>query len=233
MVHTQSADQAVAQCALALESGAAGVFVIDHGRLGLRGLLDAFAAVRTAHPTGFVGINLLNGGPQRAFAALALALRTGVLPAGPDAVWVDDLRGDGSLTPPGQLWPAELAPRPWLYGGVSFKYTPTYTDDPATAAAELDAVRTFCDIPTTSGAGTGSAPPPAKLAAMHERVGNQPLAVASGISAANLAEYAGSVDHVLAATSIETAPYSGVFDPAALRDLVAAVASAGPTGNIP
>ena len=48
------------------------------------------------------------------------------------------------------------------------------------------------------------------------------LAVASGISIENIADYQGIVDEVLVSSSVETAPYSGVFDPFRLHAFIRA-----------
>jgi hypothetical protein len=226
VVHVQGLRQAEDQSALALTAGADGIFLIDHGVVGTAGLIEAYECVRAAFPGAFVGLNLLNGGPKYAYQALALAEADGALTTPPDAVWVDDTRGGGDLTYLDELPALRGGDRPLLYGGVAFKYTPTSTDDPVSAVAELKDLLPFTDVPTTSGAGTGQAPAPAKLRAMKEALGGRRLAVASGIAADNLADYLGAVDDVLVASSIETEPYSGEFDPEALAEMVDAVHSA-------
>jgi phosphoribosylanthranilate isomerase len=46
------------------------------------------------------------------------------------------------------------------------------------------------------------------------------LAVASGLSIENIDDYAGLIDEVLVASSVETKPYSGVFDTAKLKQFI-------------
>lgn len=106
-----------------------------------------------------------------------------------------------------------------LLGGVAFKYTPSYTDDPVGAAAAARELEPFVDVVTTSGPGTGMSPQPEKLAAMKHAIG-KPLAVASGIGPDNIHGYAGTVDQILVASSVETQPYSGIFDVAMLAEFI-------------
>ena len=55
---------------------------------------------------------------------------------------------------------------------------------------------------------------------MKEIIGEQKLAIASGVSTNNLYQYDGNVDQILVSTSIETEPYSGVFIPKKLKELI-------------
>lgn len=223
VVHVHGTQLALEQSSLALSAGADGIFLIDHGVVGLAGLIEAYEVVRAAFQGAFLGLNLLNGGPVEAFRALAIAEAQGLLTSLPNAVWVDDLRASAALTLLDDLPTLMNGRRPLLYGGVAFKYTPTFIDVPSVAAAELQDLLAYTDVPTTSGAGTGRAPAPAKLRVMKQVVGLRSLAVASGLSADNLDDYIGTVDDILVASSIETEPYSGVFEPTALRRMIDAV----------
>lgn len=73
-----------------------------------------------------------------------------------------------------------LAAAVTYYGGVSFKYTAGYTDDPDIAAESARALNPFVDVVTTSGPGTGKAAPVSKLVAMKHAIGSQRLGLASG-----------------------------------------------------
>ena len=64
---------------------------------------------------------------------------------------------------------------------------------------------------------------------MKSVIGEQALALASGVSPENIESYASTVDHILVASSIETRPYSGILVEerlAALIDLVRSDATA-------
>jgi predicted TIM-barrel enzyme len=108
-------------------------------------------------------------------------------------------------------------------GGVSFKYTEWYTADPAESARMAEQLAPFVDVVTTSGAGTGSPPSAEKITAMGRAAGPGRLAVASGISIENIADYSDQPDMtVLVASSLETEKYSGIFIPERVRAVVEA-----------
>lgn len=228
VVHVQSLEQAVDQAALALSLRADGVFLIDHGVVGIHGLLGSFQAVRGAFPDAFVGLNFLSGGSGSSYGIVADALNSGKLASAPDALWVDDARGANGFEGE-NVRRCELVRRTpelaavQLYGGVSFKYTSAFSEDPAEAAVEMAAATSYVDVPTTSGSGTGTAPTPQKLAAMKAVANGKPLAVASGISIENLHRYGSSVDEILVASSVEKRCRPGAFDEKALAELVAGV----------
>lgn len=215
VVHVQDAVQGVEQSRIALEAGVDGIFLISHGSMDDDGLTEVFLRVADAHPGAFVGVNYLGKGAG-AFGYLAELQRAGQLPVMPAAVWADD-----AIDSTSRGWPdASAFPTVEYFGGVAFKYTSTYTDDPEQAAAEVEARRGRVDVITTSGPGTGSPAPVAKIRAMKAAAGSQPLAVASGVDPSNLAAFRGLVDKVLVASSLETAPYSGRFVPERLAELV-------------
>lgn len=107
-----------------------------------------------------------------------------------------------------------------LLGGAAFKYTSGYTAEAGKAAFQAADLAPYVDVVTTSGEQTGAPPNPDKIRAMKAAVGDRPLAIASGVSVANIDDYRGAADQLLVASSIETAPYSGVFDPLRLQELV-------------
>lgn len=226
VVHVTSSVQAVDQTVLARSAGADGVYLIDHGSGSGRSLETVFNEVVGVVGAWFVGINFLGiGRGVEAFDHVGREARSGGLVRLPDAIWVDDALPLSSARLPYADVPALKAAVPELasvtyLGGVAFKYTATYTDDPRAAAGEVGRLAPHVDVVTTSGPGTGRPPPPGKIAAMKLAAGDQRLAVASGVDAGNVASYAPHLDIVLAASSIETQPYSGVFDPIRLTELI-------------
>jgi predicted TIM-barrel enzyme len=222
VIRLRSTEQALAQTSLALELGSDGVYLIDHHHGYPGPLLHAFQAVIEAHPDAFVGVNLLCAGTGlAAFTVLMRAFGIGTLSRLPDAVWVDDARLERDQLQAMRQIDERMAGIRYL-GGTSFKYTSAYTEDPATAAAEAAGMAPFVDVVCTSGPGTGHATTPARVAAMKQAIGDQPLAVASGVDAPNIAGLWPYVDEVLVATSIETTPGSGLIDQRALASLLAA-----------
>lgn len=219
VVHVQDTTQAVEQSTLALEAGADGVYLIDHYNFDVADLIDAFNATKEERPNNFVGINFLQfNSAANAFLYLKRAETNKEIKHYPDGLWVDDAIPQKEKTLEiRRRWP-NLRSIKYL-GGVSFKYTKTYSDMPRFSAWEAFKLAPFVDVVTTSGSGTGKAPIPQKISAMKEVIGKKKLAVASGITAANLREYHG-VDQLLVASSIEKEKYGGDFDPEKVAEIV-------------
>lgn len=223
VVHINDCSTAVGQAHIALESAADGVFLISHGG-GAGEVFDVLGRLRSTLAGAFIGVNLLGYSTLTAMRRVhENQLCTGCFT---DAVWSDDIRNDGGSPSEAMRYkfqhPALAGVK--LFGGVAFKYTATYTDDPSAAAGEAADLEPFVDVVTTSGPGTGIAAPPRKIAAMKQVIG-KPLAIASGVDAANISDYAGIVDYVLVASSVESEPYSGIFDSARLAEFIAAAHS--------
>lgn len=221
VIHVRDSNQAIEQSDLAFESGANGVYLIDHNSpRNTRNLVDSYNEVASKFVDRFVGINFL----QHSSAAYSLSfirvgIDTGSLARLPDGLWADDADIDKEQLIDIRLEHPELAAITYL-GGVAFKYTPYFTNDSHRAADEAVRLQPFIDVVVTSGEGTGQAPPPEKIKAMKTAIQEAPLAVASGISTENIHNYIGYFDQLLVSTSIETKPYSGVFDPRKLKDLI-------------
>lgn len=213
----------------ALDLGADGVYLIDHynGNDTDR-LFEAYNLALAESPDKYIGINILGMSPIGAMRAMAKALRQengdGLL-LSPGGLWVDDMRGyDGENFP--KLEALELKKsdenlkRVRLVGGVAFKYTKTYYDNPDMSRYEAVWLEDTVDVMVTSGPATGQPPSVEKCRAMKEVIGNQPLAVASGLSAENIRQYEGIVNEAMVSSSIETYPSSGRFNMLKLDALI-------------
>ena len=86
------------------------------------------------------------------------------------------------------------------------------------------------DAVTTSGIATGEAADRAKIAAFRRGCGDAPLALASGVTPENAADYAADVDAMLVATGINRPGDFYEIDPARLRRLLGVTRAAGATG---
>lgn len=220
VVHVQTKQQAVEQTDIALSAGADGVYLIDHGSHVKGGLLTAYNAVVEAQPDAFIGLNFLNLGTGfKSYRYLQEALNKGVIDRLPNGVWVDDAGYDREKLVELRASDPRLQSVRYL-GGTAFKYTRGFTEDPVAATQAAKEMSPFVDVVTTSGAGTGTPPTPEKIHAMKQAIGEQPLAVASGIDSDNIAQFKGGVDQILVASSVETVPYSGIFDEAKLKDFI-------------
>lgn len=227
VVHVTTPEASATQADLAFELGADGVYLIHHGPREGGKLFDTFNRVKAKHPENFVGINPLDGrGVLGSLKRLRQAYEEGHISAMPDGLWIDraDAHNDTeNLTALRNQDP--LLGHIRILGGVAFKYTQEYTDHPTTAANLAAKMAPYLDVITTSGEGTGKPPSVEKIKAMSERTG-RPVAIASGIDADNVANYAPFASEILAASSVETHPYSGIFDRTKLGDLISAAHSA-------
>jgi predicted TIM-barrel enzyme len=214
VIHAQDPAQALRNAAIAFEAGADGIFLINH-RIDYTALLECYRAVRERHPKRWIGINPLGREPRRAIVTTPPLL---------NGLWVDDIGVNEDAQRPEaeakDLW--ELRRHlPYLtgrfFGSIAFKHQKEIRD-PARIA---QLVAPFVDVITTSGERTGVPPTIEKIRAIREAIGPRPfLAIASGITPENIADYLPLADHFLANTGV-----SRLFtelDPARIRALVAA-----------
>jgi hypothetical protein len=218
VIHHRRAQLTLEQAELALEEGADGIFLISHD--GADAELPALAADlskrwatgRTASAMRpLVGLSLLTFGPLAAFRAL--------VESAAQALWVGASGISSSSTTPEAQKLATAAgehPETTIFAGVAFKYQAA-DPDPAAAA---QAARALGFLPTTSGSGTGSAPALEKIERMSRAVQGK-LAVASGMTPANVALFAPLVEHILVSTGIALDEHR--LDPARLREFVSEV----------
>lgn len=227
VVHINNDDVhvAVREGRRALELGVDGLYLIDHfnGNVNKKPLLDAYYNLKSISPEAYIGVNILGLGPHDAMRALARSINKSkglILP--PSGLWIDDMMEDG-LDKSAAIELRDSNPRLKsirILGGVAFKYTETYTEDPIMASYWTEWLKDSVDVIVTSGEATGREPSLEKLTAMKEAAADKPLAVASGISSDNIRKYEGIVDEILVSSSIETYPSSGRFDRQKLEELI-------------
>lgn len=222
VVHINNSIEAVNEASHALELGADGVYLIDHS-CDVDKVVDTFNQLSSVKSDAFIGVNLLGMGPLAACVAIKDLCDDRNLNRIPDGLWVDDalteVEAGETLAYKKRI--GGMNGMRYL-GGISFKYTATFTEDPGLAyQLTIDALERV-DTVTTSGAGTGTPPTVEKISAMKHAAGDagKMLAVASGVSLENIANYKGIIDEVLVASSVETAPYSGVFDTDKLQTFI-------------
>ena len=168
--------------------------MINHS-ISAESLLNIHRIVREALPDFWLGVNLLGTHPLDLFRAQ--------LPEGIDGVWTDDASIDEGKEEQPEAESIREAIResawPGLYfGGVAFKYQRPVDDLSRAALLASD----YMDVVTTSGPGTGHAASVDKLRAMKEALVGSPLAVASGVTPENVADFMPFVDVFLVATGI-------------------------------
>lgn len=215
VIHPVEWDLALASVAIAHEAGAPGVFLINQG-MGVDEVLQLVLAVRARHPRLWVGVNLLGLAPAE---ALRVALRAcdGRL----DGLWSDNAMVDehAATQPQAQAFVDARRRLGWsglYFGGVAFKYQRAVADADLGRAAT--AALPYLDAICTSGPGTGAAADVAKVQAMRAAVGDGAvIALASGVTADNVADYLPYVNAFLVGTGIEHR--LGELDPARVAAL--------------
>ena len=188
VIHAFDCEQIKRNASVAFEAGADGIFLIA-GKMDWEELAQSYQALRVDFPDAWIGLNFLDLDPHEAFQEA---------PAGVSGLWVDNAETDEILAAQAIQQFREARPELLYFGGVAFKYQRKIADVGRAASAALP----FVDLVTTSGEGTGYAPDVAKIAAMKESIGAEPLAIASGITPENVADYLGICDCFLVATGI-------------------------------
>ena len=232
VIHVRDSAQACRNAATAIEAGAQGVFLINHDFVHEE-LLPILSEVRARFPSLWLGVNFLAVTGRKAFPVLGRLQAEGIEV---DAYWADDARIDERAPADGQTEAMEIAAAReesgWqgLYiGGTAFKkQRPVDPSDHETAAR---IAADWMDVVTTSGVATGEAADRAKIAAFRRGCGNAPLALASGVTPENAADYAPDVDAMLVATGINRSGDFYEIDPARLRRLLAVTRAAGLAGD--
>jgi hypothetical protein len=212
VIHYRDNDLVLRNAEMADSAGCAGVFLIHME--GVDHLLDsAILAVRARFPSLMVGVNRLGTDPVEGLRRDA--------ELGAHATWSDDcgVHSSGVSAWAGVLAQTlglirQSAPNYLYFGAVAFKYQKPEPDP--VRAAQLAGSLSF--LATTSGSATGSAPSVAKIAKMGAAVGRDALAIASGITPENAADFRDHSAHWLVSTGISQDFHS--FDPARLQALM-------------
>ena len=228
VIHVRDAAQAGRNAAIAIEAGAQGVFLINHD-FAHEELVPILAEVRARFPSLWLGVNFLAVTGRDAFPVLGRLEAEGVEI---DACWADDARIDERVPADGQTEARDIAAAReasgWTglyFGGTAFKkQRPVAPADHETAARTAAG---WMDAVTTSGVATGRAADRAKIAAFRRGCGDAPLALASGVTPDNAADYAADVDAMLVATGINRSGDFYEIDPERLRRLLAVTRAAG------
>lgn len=182
-----------------VSAGAAGCFLINHDFEPDR-FLPIIRDVRAVFPSLWMGVNFLAVTGRDAFPMLGALAKEGVAV---DAYWADDARIDehGVNTEAHDI--AQIRTnsgwRGLYFGGTCFKkqreVAPEHYGDAAREACG------FMDVVTTSGVATGHEADLGKTQTFRRAIGDHSMALASGITPDNAAQYA-DVDCFMVATGI-------------------------------
>jgi predicted TIM-barrel enzyme len=176
------------------------------------GVLALARAFKREYPQLWLGINLLGRLPSTIVARVAEVGHKGVWA---DNAGVEESSDDQPFAQTFVRTRRELAWEGLYFGGVAFKYQRSVPPSLYSRAAKKAA--DFMDVVCTSGDGTGKAAALSKVEAMRQGVGEHALALASGVTAENVATYLPFIDAYLVGTGIESS--FGVIDESKLRTL--------------
>jgi predicted TIM-barrel enzyme len=186
ILHPDLTRSEIEHCKLA---GADGVFLISH-RGDSVGVLESAIEAKSKYDESFkIGINLLG---YDALDAVEEAVSAKL-----DMLWADYIGVDsGGVNTTGCMC-SKYFDRIQIFASVAFKYQPIELKPEIAAKNALAAGF----VPTTSGSGTGHAPEVSKIQLMSKAV-NGNLAVASGMTPENVADYAKYLSYILVSTGV-------------------------------
>ena len=173
---------------IATKNNADGAFLIGH-TLSWGDLCRIYDSVRKQFPKLFIGINFLDTASREDWTQLAFAVKQC---PGLNALWIDS-------TPNTRL---AIDSEIQIFSGVAFKYRNPDLSGGGLKDACIHTQRLGHCI-TTSGNETGMPPSIEKLQTIRSIIGtDEPLTVASGVSAQNVESILSIADSVLVASSI-------------------------------
>jgi uncharacterized protein len=219
VIHVQNPAQTLTNIGHAVMLGAPGIFLINHD-FSVEPFLPILHAVRAECPDVWLGVNFLAQPGRVAFPILGRLQSEGCQI---DAYWADDACMDERQ--PTQTEAEAIAAiraasgwRGMYFGGVCFKKQRPV--DPAFNEHSARIALPFMDVVTTSGVATGKATDLTKITDFRRGLGQAPLAIASGVTPENAADYAADVDCFLVATGINRTGDFYNIDPAKLSTLL-------------
>jgi predicted TIM-barrel enzyme len=219
VIHVQDLRQTLTNIGHAVHLGAPGIFLINHD-FPVEPFLPILRAARAECPNLWFGVNFLAQPGRVAFPILGRLAADGCVI---DAYWADDACMDErqATQTEAEAIAAIRAASGWqglYFGGVCFKKQRPV--DPSLNEHSARIALPFMDVVTTSGVATGQATDLTKIADFRRGLGAAPLAIASGVTPDNAAQYAADVDCFLVATGINRPGDFYTIDPARLSALL-------------
>ncbi|MEM7258498.1 MAG: adenine phosphoribosyltransferase [Pseudomonadota bacterium] len=203
VIHVLDNEQASRNVAIAKEAGCPGVFLINHD-FAHEQFLPIIRHCRQQYPHYWIGVNFLAVTGRDAFPVLAELQQSNTRV---DGYWADDARIDESSPDQQQTEAQEILDVKdscgWTgmyFGGTAFKKQREVSPDDYARSASI--ATGFMDVVTTSGIATGHSADLNKIQTFRDACGEQPLALASGITPDNITEYLPAIDAVLVATGV-------------------------------
>lgn len=218
VIHVVDDEQVERNIRTALAEGVHGIFLINHD-FGIPPFLPIIRKARESFPDLWLGLNFLAVTGRDAFPILGKLESEGCRI---DAYWADDARIDERTSKQTEAEKIDSirGSSGWsglYFGGTAFKkQRPVNPDDYEKSAA---IATRFMDVVTTSGIATGHAVDLAKISDFRRGSGDNALALASGVTPENVAEYR-DVDCLLVATGINKENDFYNIDPLRLASLM-------------
>jgi adenine phosphoribosyltransferase len=221
VIHVLDIEQTSRNVDIAINEGAAGVFLINHD-FEIERFLPIIRSIRSTYPSLWLGINFLAVTGRDAFPVLSSLEEEGF---SVDGYWADDARIDERRDADDQPEAAEILSVKkscgWgglYFGGTAFKKQRVIDHEYYLHSAAV--ASRWMDVVTTSGVATGQEAAPEKVNIFRAGAGDNALALASGVTPENVQLYADSVDAILVATGINVQGDFYNIDPSLLRRLV-------------
>ena len=218
VIHVLDHDQTASNIDTLIDAGVSGCFLINHD-FDVDRFLPIIRSIRTRYPNFWIGVNFLAVTGRDAFPVLATLASQGYQI---DSYWADDARIDereGQQIEANEIQNIRQQTG-WnglYFGGTAFKKQRDV--NPADYAKSAQIASGFMDVVTTSGIATGNAAKLSKVATFRSALPDTPIALASGITPENAADYA-MVDCFMVATGINIADDFYNIDPAKLSSLI-------------
>jgi predicted TIM-barrel enzyme len=225
VIHVIDHQQTATNIDKLIDAGISGCFLINHD-FDVETFLPIIRSIRAQYPDFWIGLNFLAVTGRDAFPVLATLAGQGCRI---NAYWADDARIDEREN---QQTEAELIQTirqdsGWnglYFGGTAFKKQRVV--DAADYAKSAEIAGGFMDVVTTSGIATGNAAEISKITTFRAALPDTPIALASGITPDNAAEYA-MVDCFMVATGINITDDFYNIDPEKLGLLISACRKMG------
>lgn len=218
VIHYLTDAQAMQNARIAADLGCAGVFVIDMHRARPKEALQCALDIAKQLPQLAVGANHLG---FTGFAGLERNVKAGL-----GMTWTDECVTHTQHVQPNDPGLERLVktlkaePSHQFFAGVAFKYQPDELNPGLAAKRVLE----LGGVPTTSGPATGRSAALDKLREIRQAIGpDARLAVASGVTPENAAQFKGLVSDVLVATSVTSTDGANTLIREKLEALVQAV----------
>ena len=221
VIHALDNEQSERNVQIAIDQGAPGVFLINHD-FDVEMFLPIIKYIRHHFPALWLGVNFLAMPGKDAFPILGKLADQGCLVDGywADDARIDELSGADSQKEAQETMEAKTKSN-WhglYFGGTAFKKQRAIAQDHYQISAEIAAQ--WMDVVTTSGVATGKAADMDKVARFRQGVGDQALALASGVNPDNFHEYGDQLDAILVATGINHVDDFYHIDPSRLAKLL-------------